>query len=229
MKILLIILIFIIIIYLSYGFLWSLLVKFNFFKKRKVSNKKEIYLTFDDGPSEYTEYLLEVLRKYNVNATFFCVASFAKKYPEVLKKSISYGNQIELHSLRHKNALLQGIFETKKDFYESFEIMKSMNIDVNYYRPPWGDANLFTSILLKKNKKKIILWNVMAEDWEKNTSANIIQSKLLKRVRAGDIICLHDGRGKNEAPKKTIEALDTVIPIFLKEGYIFKLIKDYER
>jgi len=68
----------------------------------------------------------------------------------------------------------------------------------------------------------------MAEDWEANTTENEIAEKLLKRVNPGDIICLHDGRGRNEAPKRTILALEKVIPIFLEKGFQFKTIDEYE-
>lgn len=228
MKLLFYLLIVFVSLYLFYSLIWSIIVKVSFFTKRKKNSKKEIFLTFDDGPSKYTDELLKILKKYNVNATFFCVANFAQKFPDVIKRSIINGNEIELHSLKHKNALLQGIIETRNDYKTSFQIMDNLGINVNYYRPPWGDANLFTSILLKENKKKVILWNVMAEDWQKDTTADIIKNKLLKRVKPGDIICLHDGRGKNQAPQKTIEALNMAIPMFLEEGYVFKLIREYE-
>ena len=67
----------------------------------------------------------------------------------------------------------------------------------------------------------------MAEDWEANATKNSISKKLLERTKNGDIICLHDGRGKNEAPLKTIRALEEVIPIFLEKGYEFKTIDEY--
>lgn len=69
----------------------------------------------------------------------------------------------------------------------------------------------------------------MAEDWEEDTTEEEIQYKLLKRAGKGDVICLHDGRGKKEeAPEKMIAALEKTIPIWLEEGYQFKLIDEKE-
>ncbi len=68
----------------------------------------------------------------------------------------------------------------------------------------------------------------MAEDWEEDTTEEEIQYKLLKRAGKGDVICLHDGRQKKEAPEKMIAALEKTIPIWLEEGYQFKLIDEKE-
>ena len=214
-------------IFMIYSFIPAYMSKQRFFKKEK-SKGKVIYLTFDDGPSKYTKELLELLKKYNIKATFFCVANFAKEQKEIIEKMKKEGHLIALHSLKHKNSMLQGIYETKIDLEKSLKIMQELGIDIKYYRPPWGDANLYLLKKLRKENIKLILWNVMAQDWEGNTTEEIIANKLLTRVGEGDIICLHDGRGKNEAPCRTIKALEMAIPVFLEKGYKFKTIDEYE-
>lgn len=216
-----------IILFLTYSFIPSNINKQRFFKKEK-TKEKVIYLTFDDGPSEYTEKLLDLLKQYNIKATFFCVANFAKERKTTIERMKQEGHTIAIHSLKHKNAMLQGIFETKKDLEKSLEIMNNLGIEIKYYRPPWGDSNLYLLHKLKSKNLKCILWNVMAEDWEASTTEDIILDKLIKRVSNGDIICLHDGRGKNKAPLKTIHALEKAIPIFLEKGYEFKTIDEYK-
>lgn len=216
-----------IILFLAYSFIPSNINKQKFFKKEK-TKEKVIYLTFDDGPSEYTEGLLDLLNQYNIKATFFCVANFAKERKTTIKRMKQEGHTIAIHSQKHKNAMLQGIFETKRDLENSLEIMNNLGIEIKYYRPPWGDSNLYLLHKLKEKNLHCILWNVMAEDWEASTTEDIILDKLIKRVNNGDIICLHDGRGKNEAPLKTIHALEKVIPIFLEKGFDFKTIDEYE-
>lgn len=214
-------------LFLVYGFLPSYLNKQKFFRKQKPEGNA-IYLTFDDGPSEYTEKLLQLLNRYQIKATFFCVANFAKERKNVIEKMKQSGHVIALHSLKHKNSMLQGIIETKLDLEKSLQTMEALDVSVKYYRPPWGDANWYLLRELKKKKIPCILWNVMAEDWEADTTEEIIADKLLARVKKGDIICLHDGRGKKEAPQKTILALEKVIPIFLEKGFQFKTIDEYE-
>lgn len=187
----------IIIAFCLYGLIPSHVNKKKFFNRDK-ENKKEIFLTFDDGPSGYTEELLDLLKEYEVKATFFCVANFSKEYPEIIKRMKEEGHLIALHSLKHKNAMLQGPFETKKDLKESLEIMKSLGVRVKLYRPPWGDSNLCLLRALKETGLKLVLWDVMAEDWEKNSSYQSIADKLLSRTRPGDIICLHDRKRKGK-------------------------------
>ena len=130
------------ILFLVYSFIPSNINKQKFFKKEK-TKEKVIYLTFDDGPSEYTEQLLNLLKQYNIKATFFCVANFAKERKDTIKRMKQEGHVIALHSLKHKNSMIQGILETKKDLYNSLEIMNQLGIEIQYYRPPWGDSNIF--------------------------------------------------------------------------------------
>lgn len=227
MLILSLLIIIFVLMFITYSFIPSYLNKRKFFNKEKVK-EKVIYLTFDDGPSEYTGELLELLREYQIKATFFCVANFAHERKAIIEKFKQEGHVIGLHSLKHKNAMLQGVLETKTDLEKSLKIMKELNVDIKYYRPPWGDSNLYLLNKLKKENIDLVLWNVMAEDWEADTTKDIIANKLLDRVEPGDIICLHDGRGKNRAPLKMISALKRVIPIFLEKGYVFKTIDEYK-
>ena len=67
----------------------------------------------------------------------------------------------------------------------------------------------------------------MAEDWELDSTVNIIEEKLLDRVESGSIICLHDGRGENDAPRRTIEALKNVIPKLIDKKYEFITVGEY--
>lgn len=226
MEIVIIFIVILIFVFLIYAYIPSNKIKRKFFKRPKDTNEKVIYLTFDDGPSKYTKQLLKLLKEYNIKATFFCIADFAKKHKEIIEAIKKDGHLIALHSLNHKNAMLQGVNETKKDLEESLKIMKELGIEINFYRPPWGDSNLYLLKLLKKKNIKLFLWDVMAEDWLENTTHEIIVDKLLDRVNSGDVICLHDGRGKKEAPLRTIDALKKVIPIFLEKGYVFKIINE---
>ena len=163
-----------------------------------------------------------------MKATFFCVANFAKDRPELIKRMQEEGHQVALHSLRHKNFMLQGVIQTKRDLEESLKIMRNLGIDIKYYRAPWGDTNIYLLNALKKHNLQLVYWHVMAEDWEGNTTKDIICKKLLSRTKDGDIICLHDGRGENEAPFRTIQALEIALPTFLEKGYEFKTIDEYE-
>ena len=183
--------------------------------------KKQLYLTFDDGPSCYTPELLELLKALQIKATFFTVADFASKYPLTIKQMADDGHLIANHSFNHKNAALQTPKETAEDFLHSETIMEERGIPIRYFRPPWGTFNMATVYQLKKHGYTPVLWQVMAEDWRENTTAEEIAFKLLSRTKNGDIICLHDGRGKQAAPLRTINALKLVLPIWKEQGYEF--------
>lgn len=182
--------------------------KFKTFNKDKIKDKY-MCLTFDDGPDEkYTEQLLNLLERYNIKATFFTVATFAENNPNIIKRMKEEGHTIGLHSLEHKNGLITSPIYTDKDFKGSLDIMKNLNMRVKFFRPPWGHINLRTLSNLKKYNLKLVLWDVIIGDWKGDITSDEIANRLLKESRNKSIICLHDGRGENEAPLRTIQALE---------------------
>lgn len=195
-----------------------------------IDEKKFLSLTFDDGPDKkYTGELLDLLKKYNIKATFFVVAKFAEENYEIIKRMEMEGHTIGLHSLEHKNALLNGPLYTNKEFKESLKIMNKLNVNIKSFRPPWGHLNLLTIRNLKKYNLNLVLWDVIIGDWKADITSDEISRRLLVQSKNKNIICLHDGRGKNEAPRRTIEALEKTIPIWIEEGYKFlKVGKFYE-
>lgn len=210
----------------SYGLLPTIIEKNTLYKGGEC-NEKVLYLTFDDGPSkEYTSDLLDLLKKHNIKATFFVVGAFAERCPEIIKRMKSEGHTIGIHSYAHRSGLLQTPWYTKNDFKLTIEIMKKLGVSAKFYRPPWGHMNLAILKNIKKYNLEKVLWQVMAEDWEENTTSDIIVKKLIDRTKSGDIICLHDGRGKNHAPNKMIVALGEVIPIWLSDGYRFESVEE---
>lgn len=200
--------------------------KFKTFNKDKIKDKY-MCLTFDDGPDEkYTEQLLNLLERYNIKATFFTVATFAENNPNIIKRMKEEGHTIGLHSLEHKNGLITSPIYTDKDFKGSLDIMKNLNMRVKFFRPPWGHINLRTLSNLKKYNLKLVLWDVIIGDWKGDITSDEIANRLLKESRNKSIICLHDGRGENEAPLRTIQALEKTLPIWLREGYKFVKVEE---
>ncbi len=199
-------------------------------KKLQISvDKKEkiIYLTFDDGPDKkFTCNLLDLLKEYNVKASFFVIAKFAEENQDIIKRMKKEGHLIGYHSFEHKNALWQSPRYMKHDFENSKKIFENLGVNIHYFRPPWGHFNIQTLICRKQYKFKTVLWNVMAEDWRGNAAWQEIAGKLIERTGSGDIVCLHDGRGKNDAPSRTIEALKSVIPIWISKGYSFATVDE---
>lgn len=196
-------------------------------KQRKEAGVENIYLTFDDGvDSVYTPEILRVLKNYNVHATFFVVAEFAKNNPKIIEMIKKDGHIIGLHSLSHKNEMFQTPGNIRKDFLESMELLKELGIKPKLFRPPWGHFSLAGIKEIKKLNFEVVLWNVIVGDWKANIESKDIADRLLGETEKGDIICLHDGRGKNNAPKRTVEALEMVIPIWKSQGFTFGTLEE---
>lgn len=194
---------------------------------KNLGNTNKIALTFDDGVDEvYTEKLLNLLSKYKVKATFFVVAKSAEKNAHIVDRMLREGHSLGLHSLEHKNALLKGYWYTKKDFKESMDIMNKRGWNIKFYRPPWGHINLFTLKYIKEYNLKLVLWDVMVGDWKKSSSVSDIEMALKLKIKRGSNICLHDGRGSLEAPKRTIGALEKVIPYLKERNFEFVTLDD---
>ena len=84
-----------------------------------------------------------------------------------------------------------------------------------------GTSKFINCYKFKKYDLKLVLWNVIIGDWKADITSDEISNRLIMKSKNKSIICLHDGRGENEAPRRTIEALEKTIPIWIKEGYEF--------
>lgn len=193
------------------------------------NGEKTLYLTFDDGPdARYTPELLDLLEQYDIPASFFVVAESAHAFPEIISRMKQNGHVIGLHSLAHKNGLIQPPVSVCRDFAHSTAILQNLGVPPQYFRPPWGHWNVVSTIQAHRYGMQPMLWDVMAEDWRGDTTASEIAHKLLTRTFDGAIICLHDGRGKNHAPARTIAALRRVLPQWLDAGYHFETVAHYD-
>lgn len=197
------------------------------FRLNRKNGDKTIFLTFDDGPDKnFTPELLDLLMKNEIKATFFIVSDFAEKNPKIIERMKAEGHYIALHSYKHKSPLFESPGETKEAFGNSVKVMEDLGCSPQIMRPAWGSFNLVLLKLIRERNIRIVLWTVMAEDWRGNITSEEIARRLRRRTRPGSIICLHDGRGENSAPARTIAALKQVIPEWKRLGYSFKTIEE---
>ena len=184
--------------------------------------RSEIMLTFDDGPDPaYTGRLLDLLDSYGIKAAFFTVGSFASANPELIRRMKDGGHTVGLHSYSHRSAYLMSAAQTRRDLSMPAAAVMRLGINPRFYRPPWGHTTPALQQAASNLGIMPVFWSVMAQDWQADLDSDEIASRLLCRTVPGSIICLHDGRGKNCAPGRTIAALEKVLPIWLKEGYRF--------
>ena len=189
-------------------------------KQRDVSkfkNKKVIALTFDDGPSKYTENLINELNKREAKATFFVLGSRIKGYENEVKIMYDNGFQIGNHSYSHRNfnnlskeEILKEIDDTNK------EINKVVGILPSVMRAPYGNKN----IGINKDKKLLeIEWSIDTRDW-KFRDSKIIKEHVLNNVKDGDIILFHD------LYKTSVDAAIEIVDELKKQGYEFLTINE---
>lgn len=139
------------------------------------------------------------------------------------------GHVVGLHSREHKCPIFQGIKGTRADLESSLEIMNGLDVKIKYFRPPWGTFNLALIKELRKRGLKVLLWSVMVGDWSAGVTADEIADRLLAKTGKGSVICIHDGRGAEGAPGRTVAALEKVLPVWIEEGYRFETAEDFYR
>tara|TARA_B110000116_G_scaffold244916_1_gene235669 strand:- start:151 stop:759 length:609 start_codon:yes stop_codon:yes gene_type:complete len=183
--------------------------------KKKTTNKK-IWLTFDDGPDkEITVFLLNLLKKLKIHATFFLIGEQIVKYPELTKKIIEDGHVIGNHSYSHLNGLLT----SNKTYYNDIDRAQKI-VNSNIFRPPYGKISPIQLRTLKK-KFKIIMWDVLSWDFKKNISSEKIYNNVINNTQKGSIIVFHN----NIKSYQTItENLEKILVKLKEEGYRFSTI-----
>ena len=184
------------------------------------SNKPIVALTFDDGPSKYTKQIVDLLKKYNCNATFFVLGNKVKIYKDTIKESISNGNEIGNHSYNHKWLSRLKSDDIKKQINKTQDILKK---EVNYtpilLRPTYGSVN---KKIRNNTNLEIVLWNVDTLDWKIKSSKKIADRSLLQ-IKDRSIILMHDTH------ERTYEALKIMIPKLIAEGYQFVTISELNK
>lgn len=186
----------------------------------------KIYLTFDDGPiPEVTEWVLEILKKNNIKATFFCIGDNIKKFPHIFQKVISEGHTVGNHTFNH----LDGWKTTTKDYIQNtdkcLEYFK-LHTPASYrnctlFRPPYGKIKPTQSIKLRKLGYKIIMWDVLSADFDQTISPQKCLENATKNVKSGSIIVFHDS---NKAYENLKYALPLTIKILKEKGFSFDVI-----
>lgn len=189
------------------------------------TDEKEIYFTFDQGyEAGYTEKVLDVLKKYDVPATFFVTGHYVKEEPELIKRMVKDGHQIGNHSYHHKDFTKI----SKDEMYEDIEKLDKAVEKITgekqlvYLRPPKGTFNE-KSLQWAEEKGYIhVFWSLAYKDWERDKTEGWKYSydKMMQQVHPGAIVLLHT------VSKDNAEALEHVIEKLQKEGYTFKDLDD---
>lgn len=191
---------------------------------RGPGGRKSLALTFDDGPSPGTIEILRVLKIYKVKATFFECGLNTLRHPEIAAEVAQAGHEIGNHSHTHPNFALRDPGFIEHEFSRAqASIAEATGVVPTLLRAPYGVRWFGFRQMQAKLGLQGVMWSIIGLDWKLPASA--IASRI-SRVRPGDIICLHDGRGITENPdiSRTVEAVRQIVPALLETGYHFETV-----
>lgn len=189
----------------------------------KITSKKVIALTFDDGPwPESTTQILDILKKNNIKGTFFVVGQMLKEYPDLGKKIVAEGHVIGNHTWHH----WYHYFNPQAAAFEidstSDLIYKLTGAKTTLFRPPGGMLHNGLVAYAKNQKYTVVMWSADSIDYSRPAVSKLVHN-VMRDSKPGGIVLMHDGGG-NRA--KTIEALPQIISNFRKQGYRFVTVPE---
>jgi peptidoglycan-N-acetylglucosamine deacetylase len=177
--------------------------------------KGKLALTFDDGPHPvYTPTLLDLLKRYDIKATFFVVGSFAEQHPKIIKRMAYEGHELAIHHYKHTSNWLLTPLAAHIECLKTADVIENLiGKRPVYYRPPWGHLNLFS--WWSRRPFRLVLWSAILGDWNRKVGKIRLEERIRKSVRDGAIIVLHDNDqtpGADEgAPEIMLQALQDAL------------------
>lgn len=185
--------------------------------------KKYIALTFDDGPSKYTQDILNILNEKGVHATFFNLSEQGTEFPDQEKAVAAAGNEVASHSVSHKYLPKLSRDDLRKEINDSFApIAANTGATGRMFRSPYGafEAQQWvdSTDLISMN----VLWSIDTEDWRR-PGPDKIHDAVLEHAKNGSIVLMHDGGGDRS---QDVDALPRIIDDLKNEGFTFVTVSE---
>jgi peptidoglycan/xylan/chitin deacetylase (PgdA/CDA1 family) len=194
---------------------------------RGTDTRPAIAITFDDGPSESTAELLEVLARYRVPATFFQCGANVRRLPAITREVAAAGHEIGNHTDSHSLLALKSPDYIYRELAAAQEIIeKATGVRPRYFRAPYGARWFGLGAAQRSLGLAGVMWSTIALDWKRQTPA--VVSRLLQGAVRGAILCLHDGRVLQHRPDigVTIQAVRELLPKLTEQGFQFEKVTD---
>lgn len=168
----------------------------------------DVFLTFDDGPDpKWTPRILQMLADADAKATFFVIGSFARKWPELVRQVAAAGHDIGNHTYTHRHPWLLRAAEARAEVRDgAAAIADVLGYRPSLYRPPHGAKRRCTDEEARAHDETCVMWDASAIDWGLLGTAPRIAQRL-GRVRAGEIVLMHDGRNRHNRPDQLMQVL----------------------
>lgn len=173
--------------------------------------RREVYLTFDDGPTPVvTPWVLEQLSGAGAMGTFFCLGRNVDKYPGIYEQILAEGHSVGNHSYSH----LKGFRSSIKRYMDDIRLASGM-IDSKLFRPPYG--RIFPGqVKAVLEEYDIIMWDVLSIDYNSGLSGERVLKNVTRNVKPGSIIVFHDS---DKAADNLYYALPRTLEFLREEGY----------
>jgi len=177
---------------------------------------REVYLTFDDGPTPVvTPWVLNQLARAGAKATFFCLGRNVDKYPDLYRQILSSGHSVGNHSYSH----LKGFRSSVRRYMDDIRLASGL-IDSKLFRPPYGRIypGQVRAVLQEYD---IIMWDVLSIDYNNGLTGERVYQNVVKNVKEGSIIVFHDSE---KASDNLYYALPRTLEFLRQEGFLMKAL-----
>jgi len=180
--------------------------------KREIDpNKPMVVLTFDDGPHANTEVILDVLKKYDVGATFFVVGSRLQRFQNVLQKIVASGSEVGNHSWSHRDFTKISSSEIASEINKVNQLVYQLTgVTPTLVRPPYGKVN--SRVIAASQPYQLVLWNVDTLDWRHRDAKKTV-AEVKRSVKDGSVILMHDLYANN------VIAVEEIVIYLLEQGF----------
>jgi peptidoglycan/xylan/chitin deacetylase (PgdA/CDA1 family) len=192
---------------------------------------KQIALTYDDGPNDpHTLKLLDVLAKHSVHATFFMIGRYVRERPDIARAVAQAGHAIGNHTFTHPLLIFKSVEETRKQLIDCRQALTdAVGQHSTLFRPPFGGRRPATLRVARELGLQTVMWNVTGYDWNSPPAA-VIEEKVARQMRGGDVILLHDGghRAMGADRAQTVMATENLIRRYKDQDYEFVTVDGVE-
>ena len=177
-------------------------------------------LTFDDGPSQHTERLMQILKERGIHATFFVVGRQVKAHPELIVRLQQEGHEIGNHTYSHRSLRHLSVDAQRAEILSVQTALQNLGVESRYIRPPYGNFDANTVAIAKSLGSDIMMWSIDSMDWSKKASIENMKT-LVSGQKLRGVFLFHDTH------EQTIDALPAILDHLIADGCQFVTVSEY--